>query len=176
MFAASMLLFDRSEGTLNALRVSRLTASEYVISKVLTLGVFSGIESAIVYLIAARGIPTNFLYLLLGLIVLGSFYTMLGIGLVAPFHSVTKFLLPTGTLVAMLLQLPVLSLAGIGSETLWWWIPSQAPLLLMKAAFEPLSPQEWIYASLMSVCMLIAAYFFSLYRCSRYAGLAWGER
>lgn len=174
MFAASMLLLDRSQGTLSALRVSMLSAPDYIFSKVLTLTAFAGLESAIVYFIAGRGIPTNFLWLAAGLLVLGSFYTWIGLGMVAPYRSVTTFLLPYGSLTAMILQLPVLSLLEVGPPWIWWIIPTQAPLLLMQAAFEPLSQAQWIYAVSMSLLMLGLARRWSISRVATHTGLARG--
>lgn len=172
MFAASMMLVEKSQHTLQALRVSMLRTETYVASKVVSLSLFAAVESAIVYAIAARGVHTQYLWLLVGFFVLGAFYTLVGLALVAPYRSVTKFLLPSGSFVAMILQLPVLSLVGIGPRWLWWLIPTQAPALLMQAAFEPLETSEWIYATTMSGCMLIAAWYFCIARCSQYTGLA----
>ena len=39
-----------------------------------------------------------------------------GVGLAAAYDSVTRMLLPTGTLIGMLLQLPFLTLVGVGPE------------------------------------------------------------
>lgn len=175
MFAASMVLLERSEGTLEALRVSMLRVSDYVHSKLVTLVGFSILESLVVWGIASRGVAVNYLWLFLGLFVLGSFYLYLGLGLVAPFRSVTKFLLPTGTLAAMVTQLPALSLLDIGPTYLWWAVPTSAPLLLMRAAFEPLSSTQWVYALSMSLISLLAARWFCLRRCSRELGLSCGR-
>ena len=160
MFGASMVLLEKGERTLEALRVSMVTTTDYVASKAVTLTGFALVESAIVYAIAARGVETNFGWLLLGALVLGVFYTLLGLGLAAAYDAVTQFLLPTGALVGMILQLSFLSLVGVGPWWLWYLIPTQAPLLLLQAAFEPLEAWQWAYAAGMSTAMLLAAWFF----------------
>jgi ABC-type Na+ efflux pump permease subunit len=154
MFGASMLLLERGERTLEALRVSMITTETYVLSKVVTLTGFAVIESAIVYAVASRGVPTHFHWLLLGVLVMGAFYTLVGLGLAAAYDAVTAFLLPAGAGVAMVLQLPFLSLLGVGPWWLWYLIPTQAPLLWIQAAFEPLEGWQWAYAAVMSVVML----------------------
>lgn len=176
MFAASMVLLERSEGTLQALRVSPLTCVHYVHSKLLTLVTFAIVESFVIYAVASRGVSVNLFYLLLGMVVLGAFYIYLGLALVAPFSSVTKFLLPTGTLAAFITQLPALSVLEVGPTYLWWCIPTQAPLLLMRAAFEPISSLEWTYALSVSLVALLVLGFYCVRRCARELGLARGGR
>ena len=160
MFGASMLLLEKADRTLQALQTSMITTADYVGSKVLTLTVFAMVESLIVYAIAARGVPTHFGWLLLGMAVLGAFYTLVGLGLSSRYDAVTRFLLPTGTIVAMILQLPFLSLIGVGPDWLWSLIPTMAPLLFLQAAFEPLATWQWVYAAVMSTAMLAGAWWF----------------
>ncbi len=164
MFGASMLLLEKGERTLDALRVTPARAREYLLSKAVTLTAFAMVESAIVYAIAARGVPTNPWPLIGGALVLGVFYTLVGLGLAAPFDAITRFLLPTGTLVAMILQLPFLSLVGLGPDWLWYAVPTQAPLLILLAAFEPLSTGQWLYALGMSTAMIGGAYALCVHR------------
>lgn len=158
MFGASMLLLECGQRTLEALRTSMITTRDYVSSKVLTLTTFALVESAVVYAIAARGVPTHFGWLLLGLWVLAAFYTLVGVGLASAYDAITAFLLPVGAAVAMVLQLPFLSLLAVGPWWLWYLIPTQAPLLLIQAAFEPLATWQWAYAAGVSVGMLVAAW------------------
>lgn len=164
MYGASMLLLEKGEHTLEALRTSMITTFDYVASKALTLTAFAAIESAIVYAIAARGAETQFLWLFLGMVVLGGFYTLVGLAIAAAYDAVTTFLLPTGAFVAMVLQFPFLSLLNIGPDWLWYAIPTQAPLLLFVAAFEPLAPWQWAYVAGMSIVMLAGAWGFCAHR------------
>jgi hypothetical protein len=58
-FWGSLLLLEKSEGTLQALRVTPLTSNAYIVSKVVTLTSFALLESEIVYVIAFLGVPLN---------------------------------------------------------------------------------------------------------------------
>lgn len=174
MFGASMLLLEKGERTLDALRTTMIRTSDYVLSKAITLTAFAMVESAIVYAIAARGVETNFLWLGLGALVLGVFYTLLGVGLAAAYDAVTSFLLPTGTLVAMVLQLSFLSLVDVDPWWVWYLIPTQAPLLLVQGAFEPLATWQWVYAGVVSVAMLSGAAVFCFRRFHTYVRLPEG--
>jgi len=160
MFGAAMLLLEKSEHTLQALRTSPLSPAEYVTSKALTLTAFSLVESAIIFAIAARGVPVNPALLVLGIGVLGVMSTLVGLGLAAAHDAVTSFLLPSGALVGMVAQLPFLTLIGFDTIVLWYLIPTQAPLLLIQAAFEPLAPWQWAYAAGMSAVGIGVAWWF----------------
>ncbi|MEM1034198.1 MAG: hypothetical protein AAGN82_27920 [Myxococcota bacterium] len=154
MFGASMLLLARSEGTLAALRTSGISTRVYLGAKVLTLTGFALVESAIIFVLAAFDARIAIAPLLFGLVVLGAFYTLVGIGLAASHRVVTTFLFPWATAVATILQLPVLSLVEVGPSWLHYAIPTQAPLLAVRAAFEPLTGWQWVYVIGVSVVMV----------------------
>ncbi|WP_428267876.1 hypothetical protein [Haliangium sp.] len=160
MFGAAMLLLEKSERTLEALRVSMITSRDYVLSKTITLTGFALVESAIVFAISGRGVSASYLLLLAGVAVLGALSTLVGLGLASSYDAVTRFLLPTGAFVASLMQLPVLALIGVGPDWLWHLLPTCGPMLLMVAAFEPIEPWQWAYAASTSVAALLLAWLF----------------
>lgn len=174
MFGASLLLMERSEGTLQALRVSPLRTREYLAAKLLTLTGFAAVEAAIVFAVAARGAAVAPLPLVAGVLALGAGYTLLGLGQVASHDSVTAFLFPGALVVAGALQLPFLFVLGVGPDPLWYAIPSQGPLLLMLGAFEPLEPWQWVYAVTVSAGGVAAAWAFARARFRTHVGLAEG--
>lgn len=146
MFVASMILFERAEGTLDAIRASPLRVGEYLASKVATLTTFALIESLVVLLLA--GGPSGFdpIPLVLGVLALGSFNTMVGIAQVARHRTVTDFLLPGAMIVMLLLQLPIFHFLGLWPGPISYLIPTRAPLLVIEGAFRELSGAEWSYA------------------------------
>lgn len=171
MFGSSMLLLEKGEHTLEAMRVTMMTSTDYILSKAITLTGFAIIESAIVYIIAVRGMWGNLLFLGLGTATLGVFYTVVGLGLAAAHDAITRFLLPTGVLLAMILQLPVFSLFDVGPAWLWYIIPTQAPLLILQGSFELLATWQWIYAGIMSVVMCAGSWWFCTQRFRAHVGL-----
>ncbi|MEX1256415.1 MAG: hypothetical protein WEG36_02245 [Gemmatimonadota bacterium] len=172
MFGASMVLLEKSERTLEALRTSPLTAPYYLASKALTLSAFALVEAVIVVGIAGRGAVVAPVPFVVGVLVLGVAYTLIGIGQVASFESVTSFLFPGALVVTLVLQLPIFYAAGIGPTAAWYAIPTEAPLLLMMAAFEPPRGGQWLYALGVSVAGLGASYMFALARVRSCIGLA----
>ncbi len=68
-FAASLVLLEKSEGTLQALRTTPLTSTAYITSKVITLTSFALLESAIVYSVAFFDVPLNPAPMIFGVVV-----------------------------------------------------------------------------------------------------------
>lgn len=176
MFGAAMVLLARSDQTLAALRVTQLGTVRYAVSKAVTLTGFSFVESMIVYGIAAHDVPTRLPLLVLGLLLLGLLFTLFGIGLAAPFDSITRFLLPTATFAGLAMQLPILWLVGVGNWAAWGMIPTNPALVLLVGAFEPLSTAQWVYAGLGSALALALAWAFCLHRFRAHVRLDRGAR
>jgi len=174
MFGGALVLLEKSEGTLHALRVTPLTSRRYLASKTLTLTTFAVIESAIVYGIAFLDVPANPAILLVGVVAMGVFYTLIGLAYVAPHDAVTTFLVPGTFLIVGTLQLPVFYLLEVGPPTLWYLIPSQGSLLIMLGAFEPLEVWQWVYAVTMTAGTIAAAGFWARRRFRRFIRLQEG--
>lgn len=149
MMSASLVLLEKSQGTIHALRTTPLTSTVYIVSKVITLTSFAVVESAIVYFVSFAGVPLNPFPLILGVVLLGIFYTLVGLGQVASHNSVTAFLLPGAVLVSAILQLPVFYVIA-GPQLIWYLIPTHGSLLLMLGATTSLTAWQWAYALLVS--------------------------
>ena len=171
VFSASLVLLDKSQGTLQALQTTPLTSSAYISSKVVTLTAFAMLEGTIVYAVAFADAPLAPWPLATGVFFLGAFYTLVGLGQVASHHSVLAFLMPGALVVGSLLQLPVLYVLGVGPPMVWHLIPTQGPVLLMLAASEPLSPWQWAYAIGVSAASLAGAGWWARHRFRRHIAL-----
>jgi fluoroquinolone transport system permease protein len=170
MFSASLVLLEKSDGTLQALRATPLTSTTYIASKVITLTCFALIESAIVYVLAFFGVPLNPVPLLLGVVLLSVLYTLVGLGQVASHDSVTAFLFPGAMIVTAIMQLPVLYLVA-PELPLPWLVPTQGSLLLMLAASEVISTWQWVYAIVVSLVAIALAYWWTKIRFAKLIGL-----
>ncbi|MEM7582763.1 MAG: hypothetical protein AAF560_05240 [Acidobacteriota bacterium] len=145
MFVAGMILFEKSERTVDALVVTPLPIPTYLTSKVVTLSGFALIESFIVLLLSHGVGNVAPLPLLLGIVALGVMYTLVGIIQVVSHHSVTDFLVPGGIVCLTVLQVPALDAFGVWFHPLLYLFPTQAPVMLMKGAFGELSTGQWLY-------------------------------
>ena len=157
MFVAAMILLERGEGTLDALRVTPLRTAEYLTSKVVTLSLFSLVEGLIVLLVAFGATGYSVAPLAVGLLLMGAFLTLVGIAQVVGHEKVTDFLIPGAMVVMLVFQLPLFHFLGMWQGAIWYAIPTRASLLIIEAAFRPLSAGEWTYALAYSVLAVVAA-------------------
>ncbi len=174
IFGASLVLLEKSQGTLQALRTTPLTATAYIMSKVITLTSFAAIESAIIYAVGFFGVPLNPVPLVFGVVCLGMFYTFVGMGQVASLDSVFSFLIPGAMVVGSVLQWPFLYVLDIGPPLLWHLIPTQGPLLMMLAASEPLESWQWVYGIGVSLASVGLAGWWAKRRFARFISLQEG--
>ena len=162
LYVAGMILFEKEEGTLNAVIVSPLRTSEYLCSKILTLTALATLESLIMIggamLImswSAEIIWPNIPILLIGIITIGVIYTLIGIVLIVRYDKITDFLMPMAAM-ATVLQLPFLYFLGIVEHPAFLIIPTSAPTVLMQGAYIQLAAWEWLYAIGYTALLIIA--------------------
>lgn len=173
MIAASLVLMDKSEGTLEALRTTPLTSTAYITSKVITLTTFATFESAIVYAVGFSGGPVNPVPMMFGVICLGVIYTLVGLGQVASHNSVTAFLFPDAVIVTGIMELPAFHVIT-GPLPIWYLIPTQGSLLLMLGATEVLEFWQWAYALVVSLVSIVLAFWWAKRRFARFIALQEG--
>lgn len=152
LYVAALILFEKDEGTLNAVIVSPLRTSEYLWSKIITLTALATLESIIMIggamlIMRFSGELTlpNIPLLLAGIMAIGVIYTLVGIVLIVRFNKITDFLIPMSG-VAVVLQLPFLYFLGWVEHPLLLIIPTSAPTVLMQGAYVQLATWEWLYA------------------------------
>lgn len=151
LYVSGMIIFEKDEGTLNAIIVSPLRISEYLWAKIITLTALATLESIVMiggamlilswhYNLLWPNIPL----LLVGIIAIGIIYTLIGIILVVRFESITDFLLPMAAL-AVPLQIPVLYFLGLVEHPIFLLVPTSAPTILMYGAYTSLENWQWLY-------------------------------
>ena len=190
MIGASLVLLEKSAGTLQALRTTPLTSTTYIASKVMTLTSFAVLESAIVYVVAFYGVPLNPVPMIFGVVCLGVLYTLVGLGQVASHDSVTAFLFPGAMLVMGVLQFPIfyviaprefamlwppsMPIRDAGQALLWYLHPTQGSMLLMLGATETLKVWQWAYAIVVSLVSIVLAFWWAKRRFARFIELQEG--
>lgn len=175
VFSAALVLMERSEGTLLALRTAPLRTATYVGSKVLTLSTFALLESGVIYAAGFWGEPLHLAPMMFGVASLGVIYTLVGLGQVASHDSVTSFLMPGALVVGSLLQLPFLYILGVGPPAVWYAAPTQGVTLLMLASSRGLEPWQWLYAIATTGLVTLAVGVWAVARLRRHVALG-GDR
>ncbi len=150
IFIGSLILFEKGDGTLEALVVTPLQHWEYILSKAISLTTIATGASLLMALFS-HGIATNVIYLILGVALTSMVFVFLGIIVVAGCRSFNQYLLRL-LLYLIPLSLPLLNYLGV-TDTLWWYVfPTQATLLLLEASFSTIETWKIVYSIL---CLLI---------------------
>lgn len=166
LYVAGLILFEKDEGTLYALIASPLRTWEYMLSKVLTLTLLATLESLVLVGLVTRFQEFNLIILLIGILLIGVMYTLIGIVMIVRYRSITDFLIPA-LFVSLVLQLPLLHFLNLIESPLWLLIPTSAPTMLMQGAWRDLSSGEWLYAvgySLATIALLAGWSYRAFYR------------
>lgn len=142
-FLGGLLLLEKDEGTLESLIVTPLSPAEYLLSKVLTLGALSLVESFVIVL-AAHGPEFDWLAMGVGVACAATLYCLLGFLVVIRYDSINEYLFPT-VLYTALFVLPILEYAGLWGGDWMLVHPFQPSLLLMEGAFRGATASVWIY-------------------------------
>ncbi|KAA3648243.1 MAG: ABC transporter permease [Chloroflexi bacterium] len=158
-FMAGLVLLEKGEGTLEAQIVTPLRKSEYLISKVLTLGLLSLIETVALVLLVS-GFSFNWLWMLVGIILLIGIYALYGFWVVARYDSINEFIFPSVAW-TLLYSLPLLHYFNIWPTPLMYLHPIQPQLVLLKAAFVPVPGWEIVYGLVYSLVVLGVTFYFS---------------
>ena len=164
-FIAGLVLLEKAEGSIEAQVVTPLRSAEYLVSKSLTLCALSVIESLMIVLLAGRGFEP--LALVAGVFLATAMLSQFGFMLVARYDSINRFLFPS-FLWTTLLMLPLLSYLNLAADWLLYLHPVRAPLVVLQAAFGPVSAADLSYGLLYGVLWTGVAFFASLRRFHRF--------
>jgi len=145
-FVAGLVLLEKGEGTLEVQVITPLRRWEYLASKTATLTVLSLAESGAIAVVSV-GAGCNWPLLLAGTALLSVLLTLFGFAAVARYDSINEFILPSAV-VTVALCVPMLTWFEVADSALFYLHPIHAPLLLLRAAFQPVAPWQMAYGVL----------------------------
>ena len=132
-FVAGLILFEKGEGTLEALVVTPLPPAAYLTAKIISLSILALVENLLI-----AGITTwfgfNLPMLAVGLILNATIMVLMGFIVVVRFDSINEFIIP-GALLMTIFSPPLIDYFGLLQHWLFYFHPVAAPLKLMRAAF-----------------------------------------
>ncbi len=134
-YAASMVVFEKSERTLQGIIVSPLRMHEYLVSKIVTVGFLVALECLAVA-IGAYGIGFQPVWFVFGAMGMGAIFAVAGLAYVVRFQDLPSFLMPS-VLIVGVLGLPFIHYFEVWPNPVFYLLPTYPPFLLMAAAFTP---------------------------------------
>lgn len=156
MFAGSLILLEKAQGTLDGLVVTPVRPHEYLLARCITLGLLGTLEGVAVVLATHGPAGLSVVPMMLGMLAMSMFFALVGIGVAVRYDDVPRFLLPS-IFIIVGLQLPFFDQVGVWSSPALYAVPTMPALVLIRAGFEPLSAAHWTYAILGTLATLGAA-------------------
>jgi len=158
MFIGALVLFEKTENTLQALTVTPMETSTYFFSKIISLSLLS-IISAFLFLFLAHGFFFDYFYMVNGILLTSIFLILVGFILVARCNSINEFLLMMMLAFLLLFIPPLLDITGIYHNIIFYLWPSQASFLLFEGVFGSISVYDTIYAFVYLCIWIVGCYY-----------------
>ena len=143
-FIGGQVLFEKAERTLYALVTSPLTFGEYLASKLISLTAMAWVAS-IAVVVSCRGSNFRVLPLCAGIVLTSLVALVVGLIAVAPYQSISTFIMPL-QLYVMVMSLPLLDYFGWVRSPLFYLLPTQGALILLRSGFVPVNAWQVVYA------------------------------
>ncbi len=158
-FVGGLVLLEKREGTLQAQVVTPLRTWEYLTAKVATLTLLSLAENLLVVL-ALFGLGVDLLPVAAGIVTASALFTLAGLMAVARYDSINEYLLPS------MLYITVFTVPLLAAFTGWeiWPLylhPLQAPLVLLRAGFQPEPAGRLLYGVIYSLAWIVPGYYWA---------------
>jgi fluoroquinolone transport system permease protein len=160
IFVAALVLFEKGSGTINALIVTPLRKTEYLISKVISLGIIATVCSLVVAM-TGHGWRMNYFLFIYGVVFTSSIFTLIGFIGVSRVRSMNQFVIIIPVFLVPFI-LPLLNFFNLTDSWILYLIPTQAFLDLLWAAMHGLPPGRIIFALIYLPLWLGLAYYFAL--------------
>lgn len=129
-FIGAILFFEKEQRVADAIFVTPVSLSEYVISKAISLTLLS---LAVVFLIivVVKGLFVNWIYIILGVTLTSSLFIFAGIILSWYFKTITTYLIAGGFLLSPFAA-PIIQYFGLHSSGAYLLLPTTASLKLIS--------------------------------------------
>ncbi len=133
---AAIVLLEKGQGVLEGLMVTPLTARDYLLAKVFSLGSIAVLENlALAALGRAYGIfeGLDWGLLIVGLVMSAIMFTLLGLCAVMRYDTLNQALIPLSLFWAVL-ELPLLTAFGVPETPLFYLIPTHGLWVIIQTA------------------------------------------
>lgn len=145
MFVGALVLFEKTENTLQALITTPLKMDTYLLSKIISLTVLS-LVTGIAFLLLTQGLDFNIAFYLSGLTLTSILLVLIGFIFVSRCKSLNEYLLMIMLSFIILFLPPLLHTSGIYENTLFYLWPTQASFIMLKGTFTEIPLMDTIYA------------------------------
>ena len=157
IFIGAMVLFEKDSGTIDALIVTPLRKAEYLLSKVISLGLIATFCS-LVMAIAGHGWHFDYFLFLYGVVLTSSIFTLIGFVGVSRVKTMNQFVIIIPIFLIPFV-LPLLNFFKLTSSWILYLIPTQSFLDLLWASFYEMPTGRILFAIIYLPFWLGLTYF-----------------
>lgn len=173
-FMCGLVLLEKGEGLLSAIVVTPLRGGEYLAAKAISLTLLGTAES-LALVIFIFGMDANWLLLLLGVVLSGGLFALLGFIAIVKYDSINEFLLPS-VLMVTFLMVPLAPHLGLLDSWLLYLHPLEPGMALMRAAYLETSAAQVMLALIGMVIWIAASFIIARRRFDYFVVRAAGSR
>jgi fluoroquinolone transport system permease protein len=152
-FVGGIVFLERDDNTLQSLFVTPLRAGDYCIIKAISLGFLALLAGLVLAFAGKGGLAFGWLSLIAGTVFTSFLFTFAGLGFSVRTDSVIDYIM-TVLPVVITAALPFLRYFGLVDSSLFYLLPTQASLTLLRNGFSPGTVPVW--ELFMSAGILIA--------------------
>lgn len=143
-FIAVLVLYEKTEGVLEALVVSPLGDTGYLFSKTVSLSLLA-VSASIVVVSTSLGVTFRTPILLVGVLLSASLFVLLGFVSVSRFDSINEYFVSAALWGAVLFS-PILGYIGLFDTVVFYLIPIRPLLITIEAGLQAVPSWKVIYA------------------------------
>ncbi|MFW5991578.1 MAG: hypothetical protein ACOCQN_00090 [Halanaerobiaceae bacterium] len=155
-FIGGIVLLEKGEGTIKVQLISPLDSGTYLLAKIISLLILIIIES-LVLVIVLYGFNFRIIYYLIGTVLAGIIFILAGFLAVAPYNSLSDYLLPSVGYSA-LASLPLIIGFANWDNYLIYLHPLQPALIFLNHSFNIVAGWKLIYSFIYSLISITVIY------------------
>jgi fluoroquinolone transport system permease protein len=158
MFVGALVLFEKTENTLQALIVTPIKINTYFLSKIISLTILSLITGTL-FLLLTQGVNFSFPYYFLGVTLTSILLILMGFIMVSRCRSLNEYLLMIMLSFVVLFLPPLLHTSGIYENPLFYLWPTQASFIMLEGTFTEISLLDTLYASFYLILWIFLSFY-----------------
>ncbi|MFO7848345.1 MAG: ABC transporter permease [Spirochaetia bacterium] len=135
-FIGGIVFLEREDNTLQSLFVTPMRAADYCASKAISLGVLALLSSLLLAVAGKGGIAFGWPSLIAGTVLTSALFTFTGLSFSVRTESVIGYIM-TVIPVVIAAAAPLLQYFGVAESSLFYLLPTQYSLTLLKNGFSP---------------------------------------
>ncbi len=139
-FVGGIILLEKNDNILESLFVTPVRVHEYIVSKVVSLGLIS-LLSSICIVASYRGVDIYPGLLITGVLLTSSLFTMLGIVIASYAETVNAYMVQAMGYTFPLF-IPLLGYFDVLDSVFYWVFPTHSSILLIRGAFHGIAAAE----------------------------------